>query len=88
MEYSKFLQGQTLFGIPILDPAPQSPLAFQPSDFFDCGILRGGGSKEEGYLRHLESLGNTMESWGVLSFLPPPYGSKYPNMKYVHNYAS
>ena len=39
------------------------------------GVLKGGGSKGEGYLRHLGeprgALGNTREYWGVLSYLTP-----------------
>ena len=39
------------------------------------GVLQGGGSKEEVYLRHLGeprgALGNTREYWGVLSYLSP-----------------
>ena len=39
------------------------------------GVLKRGGFKGEGYLRHLgeprEALGNTREYWGVLSYLSP-----------------
>ena len=43
---------------------------------FGCGILNGGGSKGEGYLRHFgeprQALGNAREHRAVLSYLPPP----------------
>ena len=47
----------------------------EPLGFFCYGVLKGGGSKGEGYLRHLEeprgALGNTREYSGVLSCLSP-----------------
>ena len=59
-------------------PVPVSswslPLMLRTSRRFH-GILQGGASKGEGYLKHLReprgALGNTREYWGVLSYLPP-----------------